>query len=327
MHSFTELTNLFSQQFKEPQFPQDPAGLYEPASYFLGIGGKRIRPVACLMGNELFGDIQEDSWRIAKAIELFHNFTLLHDDIMDKASLRRGQTTVHVRNGENTAILSGDVMLVQAYSCLQEVSADYIHWILKLFNQTAREVCEGQQYDMDYETNDQVSLEQYIQMIKLKTSVLLAASLKMGAIVGGATRHNCDRLYGFGKNLGIAFQLQDDYLDCFGDPEKFGKQVGGDILRNKKTCLLIKAQELTHGADLERFNQLLAWQPANKNEEAEKVEGILALYKKAGVDQFTRELITHYANRAKKQLEEVVVVHSRKQPLEDLADYLLHREY
>ena len=202
-----------------------------------------------------------------------------------------------------------------------------MHWILKLFNQTAREVCEGQQYDMDYESRDRVTLDEYIQMIKLKTSVLLAASLKMGAIVGGATRHNCDRIYGFGKNLGIAFQLQDDYLDCFGDPEKFGKQVGGDILRNKKTCLLIKAQELAGAAEGERLRQLLALQPEKTGDASEKVQGVLEIYEKTGVDRFTRELIRTYADKAMQHLEEVVVVHSRKQPLQDLAAYLLHREY
>ena len=327
MHSFSELTSQFAAVFSQPQFPEQPAGLYEPASYFLGIGGKRIRPVACLMGNELFGEIQEDTWKIARAIELFHNFTLMHDDIMDQASLRRGQTTVHVRNGENTAILSGDVMLVQAYSCLEGINTEYVHWIMKLFNQTAREVCEGQQYDMDYETRDNVSLEEYIQMIKLKTSVLLAASLKMGAIVGGATRHSCDRLYGFGKNLGIAFQLQDDYLDCFGDPEKFGKQVGGDILRNKKTCLLIKALETADGEDLERLRTLLALTPETDKEQEDKVSQVLQIYRKTGVDQWAKELIGSYAAKAMKHLDEVVVVHSRKQPLQDLASYLLHREY
>ena len=327
MHSFTELTNLFCQQFNLPQFPIEPAGLYEPASYFLGIGGKRIRPVACLMGNELFGEIQADSWRIATAIELFHNFTLMHDDIMDKASLRRGQTTVHVRNGENTAILSGDVMLVQAYSCLEGISGNYMHWILKLFNQTAREVCEGQQYDMDYEAMDEVSLEDYIRMIKLKTAVLLAASLKMGAIVGGATRHNCDRLYGFGKNLGIAFQLQDDFLDCFADPEKFGKQIGGDILRNKKTCLLISAREVATGPQQQRLEELLAFQPENQKEQLEKVTGVLDIYRKTGVEATCRALIDQYAAKAMEHLEQIVVVSSRKQPLQDLANYLLAREY
>jgi len=327
VHSFKELIDLFCQRFDQPQFPTTPVGLYEPAGYFLGIGGKRIRPVACLMGNELFGEIKEDCWQIAAGIELFHNFTLMHDDIMDKASLRRGKTTVHVRNGANTAILSGDVMLVQAYSRLEDICVEYQSWILKLFNQTAREVCEGQQYDMDYESRQQVSLDEYINMIKLKTSVLLAASLKMGAIVGGATVHNCDRVYSFGKNLGIAFQLQDDYLDCFGDPAKFGKQVGGDILRNKKTCLLIKAEELACGSDKDSLARLLAFQPQNETEEAEKVQGILEIYRTTGVEQVTRELITNYAQKAMDHLDQVVVVSTRKQPLQQLAEYLLHRDY
>ncbi|SDZ83250.1 geranylgeranyl diphosphate synthase, type II [Arachidicoccus rhizosphaerae] len=327
MHSFKELIDLFCERFNQPQFPTAPAGLYEPASYFLGIGGKRIRPAACLMGNELFGDIKEDCWQIATAIELFHNFTLMHDDIMDKAALRRGQTTVHVRNGENTAILSGDVMLVQAYHCLEDISVEYQSWILKLFNQTAREVCEGQQYDMDYEAVKEVSLEDYIQMIKLKTSVLLAASLKMGAIVAGATVHNCDRVYSFGKNLGIAFQLQDDYLDCFGDPEKFGKQVGGDILRNKKTCLLIKAKELAGGPQKQALEDLLAFQPETEAQQEEKVKGVLDIYRKTGVQEVTRALIEQYAQKAMNHLDQVVVVSTRKQPLQQLAEYLLQRDY
>jgi geranylgeranyl diphosphate synthase type II len=327
VHSFKELIDLFCQRFDQPQFPSEPAGLYEPAGYFLTIGGKRIRPAACLMGNELFGDIKEDSWQIATAIELFHNFTLMHDDIMDKAGLRRGKTTVHIRNGQNTAILSGDVMLVQAYSCLENISLDYQSWILKLFNQTAREVCEGQQYDMDYESRREVSLDAYINMIKLKTSVLLAASLKMGAIVGGATVHSCDRVYSFGKNLGIAFQLQDDFLDCFGDPEKFGKQVGGDILRNKKTCLLIKAKQLATGTEKEQLEALLDFQPQNAAEEQKKISGVLDIYRKTGVEQITKDLIAAYAQKAMEHLEQVVVVSSRKQPLQQLAEYLLHRDY
>ena len=251
----------------------------------------------------------------------------MHDDIMDKAGLRRGKTTVHIRNGQNTAILSGDVMLVQAYSCLENISLDYQSWILKLFNQTAREVCEGQQYDMDYESRREVSLDAYINMIKLKTSVLLAASLKMGAIVGGATVHSCDRVYSFGKNLGIAFQLQDDFLDCFGDPEKFGKQVGGDILRNKKTCLLIKAKQLATGTEKEQLEALLDFQPQNAAEEQKKISGVLDIYRKTGVEQITKDLIAAYAQKAMEHLEQVVVVSSRKQPLQQLAEYLLHRDY
>lgn len=326
MHSYIALTEQFSQKFSGAHFPEMPKGLYEPAEYFLGIGGKRIRPVACLMGNELFGDIQPDTWQIASAIELFHNFTLLHDDIMDKAPIRRGQQTVHVRNGINTAILSGDVMLVRAYEYLEKLSGEYIHWILTLFNQTAKEVCEGQQYDMDFETQSEVSLEQYLQMIKLKTSVLLAASLKMGAIVGGATRNNCDRLYGFGKNLGIAFQIQDDYLDCFGDPEKFGKEIGGDIRRGKKTFLLIKALEMTGGAQRQRLKDLMQVD-ADPEAASDKVGEVLAIYKECGVDKWARMLLEEYAGKALKHLDEVVVVGSRKLPLQELTNYLLQRDH
>lgn len=325
MHSYSELSELFTLKFKGPHFLKEPQGLYEPAEYFLGIGGKRIRPIACLMGNELFGDIEADTWKIANAIELFHNFTLLHDDIMDQAAIRRGKQTVHARNGINTAILSGDVMLVRAYEYLERISGDYIHAILALFNKTAREVCEGQQYDMDFETSTTVTLEDYIHMIKLKTSVLLAASLEMGAIVGGATRNNCDRLYGFGKNLGIAFQIQDDYLDCFGDPTKFGKEVGGDIRRNKKTFLLIKALEMVTGTEKEELTGLL--QPGLSMDAGEKIQRVLKIYRSCGVDDWARELIDSYATKAMQHLEDVVVVRSRKQALKDLAAYLLHRDH
>lgn len=321
MHSFQELSKQFSDKFQAQHFPPQPQGLYEPAEYFLRIGGKRIRPIACLMANELFGNIENDTWQIANALELFHNFTLLHDDILDEASLRRGKQTVHLRNGQNTAILSGDVMLIRAYEYLNELNPEILPVIFKLFNKTTKEVCEGQQYDMEFEKRDNVSLEEYIRMIKLKTSVLLAASLEMGAIVGGATRNNCDRLYGFGKNLGIAFQIQDDYLDCFGDPEKFGKEVGGDIRRNKKTFLLIKARETVSGAQKVQLERLL------ENNEEGKVEKILAIYKDCGIDEWAKHLQKQYADKAFQNLEDVVVINARKKPLHDLAEYLLHREY
>src|SRR5579871_2155319 len=243
MKSFEELSEQFLERFNTKHFPAQPENLYEPADYFLGIGGKRIRPVMCLMGNELFDNINEDAYHVATAIELFHNFTLIHDDIMDKAPLRRGRQTVHEKYGEPTALLSGDVMLVVAYDYLNKINTSYLHKIIHLFNKTAREVCEGQQWDMDFEKQQNVSLEEYLKMIELKTSVLLAASLQMGAILGGAGDGNQKHLYGFGKNIGMAFQVQDDYLDAFGDPEKFGKQTGGDIAANKKTFLLIKAME------------------------------------------------------------------------------------
>ena len=234
MQSFELLSQKFSLHFERSHFPAEPASLYAPNEYFLKMGGKRVRPVLCLMGNELFDEIIPSAWEVATAIELFHNFTLIHDDIMDQAPLRRGMETIHSKYGCNTALLAGDVMLVTAYEYLNKIDNGIIHPILSLFNQTAKEVCEGQQLDMDFEAREIVSLDDYLRMIELKTSMLLAASLKMGAVLGGAGERNQNLLYQFGKKLGIAFQVQDDYLDAFGDPGKFGKQVGGDIKANKK---------------------------------------------------------------------------------------------
>src|SRR4029079_9771660 len=238
MQSFELLSQKLALHFEQPHFPSEPSSLYKPNEYFLQLGGKRLRPVLCLMGNELFDEIMPDAWHVATAIELFHNFTLIHDDIMDKAPLRRGMETVHTKFGESTALLAGDVILVAAYDYLNKISGKYLFAILHLFNKTAREVCEGQQLDMDFESFKEVKMADYLHMISLKTSVLLASSLKMGAILGGAGERNQDLLYEFGRKLGLAFQVQDDYLDAFGDPEKFGKQVGGDIKSNKKTFLL-----------------------------------------------------------------------------------------
>src|SRR5215218_2881603 len=243
MHTFEELSAQFIDYFATEHFPQKPVSLYEPNRYFLQLGGKRVRPVMCLMGNELFNDINSDAWNVATAIELFHNFTLIHDDIMDKAPLRRGMQTVHEKFGESTALLAGDVMLVKAYDYLNNVSSVYLRRIINLFNKTAREVCEGQQLDMDFEKMETVDFAAYENMISLKTSVLLAASLQLGAILGGALERNQNLIYEFGRKLGLAFQVQDDYLDAFGDASKFGKQIGGDIKSNKKTFLLIHALE------------------------------------------------------------------------------------
>ncbi len=211
----------------------------------------------CLMGNELFDEIRPDAWELATAIELFHNFTLIHDDIMDKAPLRRGVQTVHEKFGEPTALLAGDVMMVVAYDYLNKIHSSYLHRIIEIFNQSAKEVCEGQQMDMDFEKRGKVSLDEYINMISLKTSVLLAASLKMGAILGGAGEANRNHIYEFGRNLGIAFQVQDDYLDAFGDPDKFGKQLGGDIKSNKKTFLMIHALEMAPATQVKELRHLL----------------------------------------------------------------------
>src|SRR5258706_5373260 len=244
MHSFELLSEKFALHFDKKHFPDEPSSLYGPNGYFLKLGGKRVRPVLVLLGNELFDEINPDAWHVATAIELFHNFTLIHDDIMDAAPLRRGLQTVHHKYGANTALLAGDVMLVVAYEYLNKIHAGHIRSIISLFSKTAKEVCEGQQLDMDFEKMNPVSLNDYLHMISLKTSVLLAASLQMGAILGGAGDGNQEHLYEFGKNLGLAFQIQDDYLDAFGDPVKFGKQTGGDIVSNKKTFLFIKAMEV-----------------------------------------------------------------------------------
>ena len=290
--------------------------LYAPGEYFLTIGGKRIRPVMCMMGNELFSDIHPDAFVVARGIELFHNFTLVHDDMMDEANLRRGMPTVHTKYDSNTALLVGDVMLIRAYEFLQNVQPSYLPKILKIFNKTAREVCEGQQLDMDFSKMEQVNMEQYIHMITLKTSVLLAASLQMGAIIGGASESNCHHLYEFGKKVGIAFQIQDDYLDAYGDAAIFGKEPGGDIKQNKKTFLLLHALSVADKEQSEALELLL------KNDDAHKV---LAIFNECGVGAWAENLKAKYLQEAFDHLESIAVVSARKQPLIDLANYLMSR--
>jgi len=321
MHTFKELVADFGERFSVRHFPQTPATLYEPGEYFLSWGGKRIRPVMCLMGNELFDAIKPDAYKVATAIELFHNFTLIHDDIMDEAPLRRGMETVHMKYGANTALLTGDVMMIQAYESLSGINAQYLPRIIQLFNKTAREVCEGQQLDIDFERMPDVSPDAYIEMISLKTSVLLAASLEMGAILGGASEGNCRHMYEFGKNLGIAFQIQDDYLDAFGDPEKFGKEVGGDIRQNKKTFLLLHALEVADAGQKKLLQQLLSGNPPDK------VQQVLNVFKQCGVDEWAKELKDKYLQTALSHLTAIAVVSSRKKPLEELAAFLIQREY
>ena len=320
MQSFEELAKIFTAYFNVRHFPGQPSTLYNPCEYFIGLGGKRIRPVMCLMGNELFDTITDDAYNVATAIELFHNFTLIHDDIMDKAPLRRGMPTVHMKYDENTALLSGDVMMIQAYEYLNRVKSGNIHRILSLFNTTAKQVCEGQHLDMDFEKDSAVDQNAYINMISLKTSVLLAGSLKMGAILGGAGGSNADHLYHFGLNLGIAFQIQDDYLDAFGNPEKFGKQVGGDILANKKTFLLI------HAYAVATETQRLTLQHLMDNNHADKVQKVLAIYQECGVGDWAKSLQDNYVATAFQHLEEIAVLSIRKKPLQDLATVLVQRE-
>jgi geranylgeranyl diphosphate synthase type II len=273
------------------------------------------------MGNELFGPIEDDAWEVAVALELFHNFTLIHDDIMDKAPLRRGQPTVHAKYGSSTAILAGDVMMVVSYDFISRIKSPHIRRILQIYNQTAMKVCEGQQLDMDFEARPQVSMEEYLQMIELKTSVLLAGSLQIGALLGGAGLGNQDIIYQFGRNLGLAFQVQDDYLDCYGDASKFGKQVGGDIVAGKKTFLLIKTLAVANGTQRREMRELEQAPPA------EKVAGMLRIFSACGVDVWARELKEQYHAAACASLEDIAVLSKRKEPLKALVDYLLQREH
>jgi geranylgeranyl diphosphate synthase, type II len=321
MQSFTQLVTAFETRFSASlPFPQQPDSLYDPCRYLLGLGGKRIRPVLCLMAAELFGDITEDAWNAASAIELFHNFTLIHDDIMDKAPLRRGQPTLHHKYGLTAGILCGDVTCIVAYQQLALVRRT-LPQILQLFNTTAIEVCEGQQLDMDYELRNDVHIDEYIRMITLKTSVLLACSLKIGAFTGGALGDNANKLYEFGKHMGIAFQLQDDYLDAFAVSGKSGKLVGGDIVANKKTYLLLKALENADQSQRQEIELLLS------QDAADKVGKMLALFKATKANESCKEAIVHYSDIAFRYLDEVAIPSARKKPLIELAQYLLVRDY
>ena len=319
MHSFIQLLEIFEEKFNKRHFPAHTETLYEPAQYILGLKGKRVRPVCVLMGNELFGEINPDAYHIANAIELFHNFSLIHDDIMDKAPLRRGMETVHTKYGESTALLAGDVMLVRCYEYVNKIKPDHLQKVLYLFNKTAKEVCEGQQLDMDFEKRETVSFDEYLNMITLKTSVLLAASLQLGSILGGSGEDNQKLLYKFGKNLGIAFQIQDDYLDAFGDPALVGKQVGGDIIANKKTFLMIHALQTASTSQQKELKKLLSENPADK------VEKVLQLFKDCKADSWTNNLKDKYLQTALQHLDDIAVVSSRKKSLMELAEYLIQR--
>ncbi|SEW40260.1 geranylgeranyl diphosphate synthase, type II [Chitinophaga sp. YR573] len=323
MHSFQELTVQFGEHFDKEHFPEQPKKLYESVNHILKIGGKRIRPVLSIMGNELFDNIHPDVFQVGIAVEMFHNFTLVHDDIMDKAPLRRNHPTVHTLYGESTAILAGDVMIINVYEYLNRVQPHYKQKLLSAFNKAAKEVCEGQQIDMDFEdmAPEQVHYNDYVNMIALKTSVLLAASLQMGAIIGGGSEYNQQHIYEFGKNIGIAFQIQDDYLDAFGDPEKFGKQQGGDILVNKKTFLLLKALEMCNPAQKTRLKELLSSNPEDK------VAQVLQLFHDCKVDEWAEKEKERFQQIAFEHLEGIAVLSARKKPLMELAGYLLKREH
>ena len=311
---------LLETEIRKFKFGPSPRTLYDPIHYILGLGGKRMRPLLTLLSYSLYKSDPEKIIRYAAAVELFHNFTLIHDDIMDKAPMRRGMETVHTKYGESTALLAGDVMFVKAYEYLNKIKLAQLQKVLYLFNNTASAVCEGQQMDMDFESRETVRMDEYVHMITLKTSVLVAASLKLGAILGGASEGNQNHLYEFGKNLGIAFQVQDDYLDAFGDPEKFGKQVGGDIVANKKTFLMIHAFETAEPVQLNDLKELI------KNNPADKVEKVMQIFRDCKVDDWAKELKDKYLQTALKHLEDTAVLSVRKKPLQELADYLMMRE-
>jgi geranylgeranyl diphosphate synthase type II len=323
MHSIKELQAILAQAVNNQQYPTKPAELYEPISYLMDLGGKRMRPVLLLMSCELFdGDIQK-ALDPAMAIEVFHNFTLMHDDIMDKAPLRRGNPTVHEKWNANTAILSGDVMLVEGYKLLSNLEPELLKPVFKVFNDTAVGVCEGQQFDMNFESLTEVSIEEYLEMIRLKTAVLLGGALKIGALIAGAGDREADLIYSFGENLGIAFQLQDDLLDVYGDPDKFGKQVGGDILSNKKTYLLIKARELATGANAEELN---SWLNKNHFDPVEKVNAVTRIYDELNIRELAKETMQAYAAKAIDQLNAISVPEERKKALREFGEQLLIRE-
>ncbi|HKK60048.1 MAG TPA: polyprenyl synthetase family protein [Salinivirga sp.] len=323
MHSFEELQEIFSNEIDRYSPAVEPGNLQKPVVYTLGMGGKRIRPVLLLMAAEAFGGKYQDAIPAAMAIEIFHNSTLIHDDIMDEAELRRNQTTVHKQWNLNSAILSGDLMIIKAYEQLNQLNSNKINQVLTVFNKIAAEVCEGQQFDLDFETDDEVSLSDYKKMIRLKTSVLLAGSLKIGAIVGGADTESAKKLYCFGENLGLAFQLQDDYLDAFGNTKSFGKKIGGDIAANKKTFLLLKALELAKGAYHDELTSLLG---NNSISESEKIESVLAIYQKLGIKSLTEDEMKKHFEKAIEYLEEIDIDEKYKDGLYELSKKLMGRQ-
>lgn len=323
MFTSSEILEKINTHIADLQFSRSPQGLYAPVSYVLSLGGKRIRPVLMLMAYNLYKENIDDILSPATGIEVYHNYTLLHDDLMDRADKRRGKETVHKVWNDNTAILSGDAMLVLAYQFMAECPAEHLKEVMNLFSLTALEICEGQQMDMEFEQRNDVKDTEYIEMIRLKTSVLLAASLKIGALLGGASVEDAQCLYDFGMNLGVAFQLKDDLLDVYGDTAVFGKNIGGDILCNKKTYLLIKA--LTH-ADEEQGQQLHRWINADAFNPAEKIAAVTDLYNRIGVKKLCEEKIAEYSAKAMENLRTVNVSGEKKKELEALMKQLMCRE-
>ncbi len=322
MHSISHYQEHISDYFSELHLNKEPKNLYEPIEYILHLGGKRMRPILTLMATEVFDVDCKIALAAATAIEVFHNFSLVHDDIMDDAPLRRGNDTVHEKWNINTGILSGDAMLILAYQHFEEYEPKIFRELAKLFSKTALEVCEGQQYDVDFETRDDVTIPEYLKMIQYKTAVLVGAAMKMGAIVAETTAENGNLIYEFGLNLGIAFQLQDDYLDAFGNPETFGKQVGGDIIENKKTYLYLKAIEFGSSEEKDRLLHLFSIQPT---ENTNKIDFVKEIFNQTGASEATQVAIEEYTFKAFDTLEQMNISNDKKELLRKFGENLMNR--
>ena len=323
MHHISQYQEFFISYLKSQTIKKEPATLYEPIEYILGLGGKRMRPVLTLMAAEVFDADYKKALPAAMAVEVFHNFSLVHDDIMDDAPLRRGKVTVHEKWNINTGILSGDAMLILAYQYFEQYEPAVFRDLAKLFSKTALEVCEGQQWDVDFEERNDVAIPQYLKMIEYKTAVLVAAAMKMGAIIAKTTEKEADLIYDFGLNLGLAFQLQDDYLDAFGDPETFGKQVGGDIIENKKTYLYLKALEFSSKEKSVELQQLFSLQ---LEENSAKIETAKAIFDDSGASKATQEAIEKYTFKAFETLEKMDLNAEKKSILRAFGENLMGRK-
>lgn len=323
MQGITFYQEIISSHFKTLALDKEPINLYNPIQYILSLGGKRLRPVLTLMATEVFDADYKKALDAATAVEVFHNFSLIHDDIMDDAPLRRGNETVHEKWNINTGILSGDAMLILAYQYFESYEPTIFRELAQLFSKTALEVCEGQQYDVDFETRDDVTIPEYLKMIEYKTAVLVGAAMKMGAIVAQTTDENAEAIYDFGLNLGIAFQLQDDYLDAFGNPETFGKQVGGDIIENKKTYLYLKAMEFADTDEKEQLHHLFSIQPS---ENTEKINSVKEIFNQTGASEATQKAIENYTFKALETLEEMNIAADKKVILKAFGENLMNRK-
>lgn len=322
MYTREELKEIVNRAILNIKFEEGADRLYDPVKYILSIGGKRLRPVMSLMACNLFSDSIDSAIVPSIGLEVFHNFTLVHDDIMDRSGLRRGSETVHKKWNENQAILSGDVMAFVANDCIAQAPAGVLPGVYKIYNRVAREVCIGQQLDMDFETTPYVSHEEYLRMVELKTAVLIAGSLRIGALIGGANSTDCDLISSFGSNLGLAFQVQDDILDTFGDPKVFGKKIGGDIVANKKTLLLIKAFELASGEQLKKLQELIAGENTDPDK---KIEVVISIYNDLKIQEWAEDLARQYIDRAYISLDSILITPSRKEELHKLAGDLIGR--